>query len=206
MLSFFKSSKKKTQQKGRAFYERENLIQTIDELIEILFLSESDKLLSTKTHIQFHGKELKLINRNNIDDILGGEAYILYPDNNIDGHEVYFYRMKSEHLKFLVQVHFINDNFFLAGTKVYADALLSDHDKQRVVQQIINKYDLKDENSTTFSVQDPEKNIIWTKEDIFFHIGYLFNNNTCKDLKNRYYGLGKPKPGQEIKNTLDNLI
>lgn len=206
MSSIFRSSKKKTHQKGRAFYDRENLIQTIDELIDILSVSDNKNVEKTETDILFHGMKLGNINLKTLSKDMGEESYKLKPENNIDGHEVHFFRMKSEHLKFLIQVHFINSEFFLAGTKVYSDALLSDNDKQRIVKQISDKYQQETGDSAEFVFGDPHGNILWTKDDVFFHINYLRCSDICDELKRRYYGLGKPKPGQNIKNTLDNII
>ncbi len=207
MLSFFKSSKKKNTQKGKAFYERENLVQTIEELNEILSMLDSDDNINGKDPLLFQGKEFNTINKNILEEYFGEESFILNPDNNISEHEVYYYRITSEHLKFLIQIHFIDNQFFLAGTKVYSDSLLSNNDKQRVIKNITNKYYPEaDSNLTEFNIVDPEGNILWTKDDIFYHINYLYNNSTCQQLKKQYFGLGKPQSGQEIKNTLDSLI
>lgn len=206
MLSFFKSSKKKPQQKGRAFYERENLIQTIDELNDILAISDNENLDVTNNKILFHGKELDEIKLADLEDLLGETSFVFNPDNSIEGHEVYYFRLKSEHLKFLIQVHFIDDEFFLAGTKIYSDTLLSKNDKQRVVQQIVDKYGQKGNGITEFMFKGSEGNILWTNDDVFFHINYLKCEGMCEKLKKKYYGISKPKPGQEIKDTLDSLI
>lgn len=207
MLSFFKSSKKKSVRKGKAFYDRENLIQTIDELYVILSLLKSDDSIVTKEPILFQGKELSSINIKNLGELFGDESYILTPENGISDHKVYYYRIKSEHLKFLVQLHFIKNEFFLAGTKVYSDNLLTDNDKLKVIEKIRAKYCPELHSSIyEFKIRDKEGNTLWTQEDVFFHINCLYNNSTCQQLKEQYSGHVKPKPGQEIKNTLDNII
>lgn len=207
MLSFFKSNKKKTVKKGLAFYERESIVQTIDELIEVLSLLDSNCEINSKIPIQFQNKSLSSINKKTLDEDFGEESFILHPENNIDGHEVYFYRITSEHLRFLIQIHFINDNFFLASTKVYSDALLSQNDKNNVIAKINSKYcpNIVFDNPI-IEVKDLDGNILWTKDDVFFYINYLHNTSICSTLKERYYGIGKPISGQEIKNTLDDLI
>lgn len=208
MLSFFKSNKKKTITKGRAFYERESLIQTIDEIIDILsHLDTKKNTIKSKHPIQFQNKALDSIIEKELEKDFGEESFILHPNNDIEGHVVYYYRIRSEYLRFLIQLHFIDGEFFLASTKVYADVLLSKKDKQSVLSNIYNKYCPQIECSDSeIEIVDPEGNILWTKDDVFFHINYLHNNKCCKKLLKQYLGLGKPKPGQEIKNTLDDLI
>ncbi len=207
MLSFFKSKNRKPTKKGKAFYERENLIQTIDELIEILSMLDFEDNIKGKVPILFQGKEFNTINKNTLEEFFGEESFLLNPDNSVSGHEVFYYRRSSEHLKFLIQIHFIDDQFFLAGTKIYSDALLSNNDKQKVIKNITDKYHPDaDAGMQEFNIMDPDGNILWSKDDIFYHINYLYNSAYCQQLKKQYWGLGKPKDGQEIKNTLDDLI
>ena len=207
MLSFFKSNKKKTPKKGRAFYERENLIQTIDELKILLNLLDSDKPTKSDANFLFQGKELDTISEKNLDKDFGEESFLLEPDNNVVDHIVYYYRITSGHLRFLIQIHFIKSEFFLASTKVYSDSLLSKNDKQKVVSRIVSKYSPEaDEDTLEFNIKDPIGNILYTKDDVYYYINYLANNSVTKELKRKYADYLAPSPVNEIKDTLDNLI
>ncbi len=207
MLSFFKSSKKKTPKKGKTFYERENLIQTVKELNNCLDHLDSSKATQTSSDIQFQGFELDAIHEKNLEKDFGEESYCLVPNSGITNHLIYYYRITSQHLRFLIQIHFIDDQFFFAATKVYSDALLSAADKQRVLKQIITKYyPDADEHTIEFDIEDPNGNILFTQDDVYYYIKYLANNNTSQNLKKKYAGYTGPKPGQEIKDTLDRLI
>ncbi|NQU31980.1 MAG: hypothetical protein HQ521_02000 [Bacteroidetes bacterium] len=207
MLSFFKSTKKKSPKKGQSLYHRENLIQTIDELNYVLSHLDSPKNTKSKLNLLFQNKELESIQVKNLVGDFGEESFLLEPDSGIQGHKVYFYRISSEHLKFLIQIQFVEDQFFFAATKVYSESLLSDKDKQNVIKRIIDKYyPDADVNTINFSIEDPKGNILFTHEDIYYYLKYIANNEVSKKLKMQYSGYVKPTSGEEIKDTLDNLI
>ena len=139
MLSLFKSSKNKAPKKGATFYHRENKIQTIEELNTILKRLSSTTSTISKSTILFQGLELDSISMESLENDFGEESFILEPDSEILDHKVYYYRITSGGLRFLIQIHFIGSQFFFATTKVYSESLLSDDDKQKVSRQIISK-------------------------------------------------------------------
>jgi len=207
MLSFFKSSKKKTFKKGKSFYERENLIQTVKELTNVLDHLDSSKTTKTNSSILFQGFELDSIIEKNLEKDFGEESYCLETDSGISDHRIYFYRITSQHLRFLIQIHFIKDLFFFSATKVYSDALLSNSDKQKVLKQIISKYyPDADANTFDFDIEDPAGNVLFTQDDVYYYIKYLANNSTSQNLKIQYAGYERSNPKKEIKDTLDKLI
>ncbi len=203
----FKSTKKKTPKKGQSFYHRENLIQTIEELNSVLSHLDSSKTTKTKADIIFKGFELDSIFEENLENDFGEESFLLEPDSGITGHKIYFYRISSEHFRFLIQLHFIDDNFFLASNKVYSESLMSDSDKTKVIQQITKKYYPEaDSKVKEFDLEDPKGNILFTHDDIYYYIKYIPNNAINQKLKKQYSGFTKPEAGLEIKETLDDLI
>lgn len=203
----FKSNKKKTPKKGQSFYHRENLIQTIEELNNVLNHLGSSKTTKTISEIIFKGYNLDSIFEKDLENNFGEESFLLEPDSGITGHKIYYYRISSEHFRFLIQLHFIDDKFFFAGNKVYAETLLSDYDKQKVIKQITSKY-YPDASSELieFNIEDPKGNILFTHDDIYYYIKYIPNNSINKALKKQYAGFAKPEVGLEIKETLDDLI
>ncbi len=203
----FKSNKKKKEKKGQSFYHRENIIQTIEELNTVLRHLNSSKTSKTNSDIIFKGLDLNAIDENNLEKDFGEQSFILEPESGIPGHKIYYYRISSEHFRFLIQLHFINDQFFFACNKVYAESLLSDIDKQKVIKQIRNKYcpDAKKE-IVEFDIEDSKGNILFTTDYVYFYIKYIPNNAINKKLKKQYAGYAKPEAGIEIKETLDDLI
>jgi len=207
MLSFFKSSKKKTPKKGASFYHRENLIQTIEELNTILNRLEASDTRKSKSNILFQGFELDAILEQNMERDFGEESFILEPDSEISNHIVYYYRIVSGNLRFLIQIHFIDNQFMFASNKVYSDALLSISDKQKVVKQITSKY-FRDADKETimFNLEDTKGNILFTHDHMYYYINYLPNNAINQKLKKQYEGYKKVDAAQEVNDTLDRLI
>jgi len=207
MLSFFKSSKKGKHNKDRTTYDRENLIQTIDELNHILNRLKSNGKIQSKSKLLFQGKELDNIFQKTLNKQFGEEEYILVPDNGIIDHKIYYYRIRTKELSFLSQLHFIKDQFFLAGTKIYSATRLSNKDKQKLINQIRARY-CPDEIilEPECKIEDPDGNILWTRDDVFFHINYLANNSVSNSLINQSMGLAGNNIVVDIDTSLDNLI
>ena len=207
MLSFFKKLTKEAPKKGSSFYDRENLIQTIDELTNMLNQLNSDSHILTKSDIVFQGFDLSSINIKNLEKDFEEEDFILEPNSGISNHKIFFYKITSDHLKFLIQIHFTDDQFFFAGTKVYSESLLSTKDKNRISQQIENKYDINaDIKDFAFNIVDSKGNVIYTNENIYLFIKYVPNNKINKNLSKAFSNYKKPDATQEINDTLDRLI
>jgi len=207
MFSFFKSSKNKTSQKGSSFYHRENLIQTIEELNNLLNRLHSSETNKSNANILFQGIELDSINKKNLENYFGEESFILEPDSEILNHTVYYYRIVSGNLRFLIQVHFIDNQFMFASNKVYSDALLSVNDKLKVVKQITSKYfPDADKETIMFNLKDAKGNILFTHDHVYYYINYLPNNAINQKLLKQYKGYKKIDAAQEVSDTLDRLI
>ncbi len=207
MLSFLKPSKKKTPGKGKSFYDRENAIQTINELNNFLDYLNSSKTTKISSNILFQGFELDSIVEKNLKKDFGEAAYCLEPDNGIHNHKIYYYRTSSQHLRFIIQIHFIESQFFFANIKAYSDSFLSIPDKQKVIEQIINKYFPDADNQTfEFALVDGKGNVLITHDHMYYNIRYLANNSLSQKLKKQYAEHESPRPRQEIIDTLDKLI
>ncbi len=200
MLSIFRKKENKKPKKGSSFYLRENRIQTVDELKKYINLTDSEKLMVTDTLIEFNGLKLKEITLEAIKDLLGEEAFVLDTESHIEGRKVYFFRLTSEHLKFLLQLHFIN-------TMVHGNSLLSENDKKKLTNRIITKYcPDADVDTLTFKIKDPEGNVLYTEDDVFYIINYIANNKLTKELKVKYKNYMPPTSEDSLKETLDELI
>ncbi len=140
MLNFFNSKKKKKQHRGNDYYHRENLIQTIDVLIkELKMLDSPDSIISSKP-LLFQNQQLNSISINNLKIDLGKEQFLLDPESKIKGHNIRYYRKASGNLRFLQQLHFIDDKFFFAATKISSENILLISDKNNIIDSIKKKY------------------------------------------------------------------
>lgn len=208
MLSFFKSSKKRTQKKGGSFYHRENIILTTEELEKLFDQYNSESIVKTNTQIQIQGNNLDNITTKNIKTLFGEESFITEEnDDFIDNHSIYFYRYTSQQLRFLTQIHFSNNEFFLAATKVYADHILSDKEKQDVFNRLKNKYCPDNKNiKKEFNIEDKLGNLLSTYDDMYFYIRYIPNNKTIFSIKNHLKEFSKKDTEMNADNELDKLI
>ena len=207
MHSLFRSKKTKTKRKSESFYHRENLIQTEFELSKVLGYLDSAGAIKSKSDILFRGIELGSIDKKIMERELGKEFFLLKPDSNISGHEICFYHISFEGLRFLAQLHFIDGQFFFAANKVYSDMFLSDSDKDKIVSRIKNKYcPDADREMIEFELIDDHGNILSSNDNVYYFIRYLANNNTSQKLKAKYEGYERPVAEQENKNQLDSLI
>ena len=209
MSFFFRSSKKKKQSKskGESYYDRENVIQNEFELSKVLRYLDAADALKTKSSILLLEHELASVNKNSLFTEFGKESFLLKPNSGISGHEIYFYHISSDGLRFLVQLHFIDDNFFFAANKVYSDMFLSDSDKEKIISRIKIKYFREDNiEEDELVIVDNEGNVLYTRDNVYYFIRYLANNKTSQGLKKQYKGFERPDPGQETKDKLDRLL
>ncbi len=208
MLRIFKPKKKQNRNtRGKDYYHRENLIQTRDELSKILELLDSPNIINTSNNLVFHNKELTAITVNDLETDYGKESYILDPESGINGHEIYYYRIISGTFRFLLQLHFIDNKFFFAGTKIATENEMLQSDKKIIIDSVKKRYcideDCKDE---TFKIKDPQGNILTSHDNIFYYIKYLVNNEISRKLQSQYSQHGGNGLGEDLDSTLDGLI
>ncbi len=208
MASLFKSSKKNAHKKGASFYHRENLLLTIQDFNEAISHFDNESIINTDLKIQIQGCFLENITPKIIKTIFGEEAYKLTDGLKfIQNHSIYYYRYSTHQFKFLTQLHFCDKDFFFAATKVYSDHILSDYEKQEIINSIKNKYcSYKDTINFKFDIIDKSGNLLSTYDDMYLYIRYIPNNDTVEFFKNKFKGYLKPKTGSSLKDDIDKLF
>lgn len=197
MASWFKKFKKSvpiTTSSGSTYYKRENNIQNVTDLKEILSGAPKIPELKTDVGITLNNISLSGITVSAIKKKFGTPSYIL-KNEEIDSHVVYFYKESVAYYKFMIQYHFINNKFFFAGNKISSMGVLNDEDKVKVISRISKKYLGKEYDPSKgwlMKVKDPDGNIIYTIDDVYFHLYYLANNKTTEELI-KHYGDVKPQ-------------
>ena len=192
MTSFFKKFKKSlplVSTKNATYYNRENQIENLSDLKNVLEAAPEIKALKTSTDFTFNNIPLLNISQNLLITKFENPVFILDNDGEIKGHKVFFYRESIDYYRFLIQYHFIDGDFFFATNKISSVTILSDVDKQKIIDRINNKYlDQKsgDNKSLTIKIIDPNNSIIFTRDDVYFHINYLAGNKTTKALIDAY--------------------
>ena len=192
MASIFRKFKKKLPKvtsKSSAYYERENSLPDLADLKKALEGASDLKGLVSKTEFTFNALPLAKITSQLIKSKYGSPNYTLSNSESIDGHKVMFYKQSVQYYKFLIQYHFIDNQFFFASNKISSLAVLSDEDKQKVVNRLSKKYlDLNYSDIKSLSVKliDPNNSIIYTRDDVYFHINYLAGNDKTNQLIKEY--------------------
>jgi|GEM_PF-2716221 len=206
MFSFFKKPKKKHLTKNSTFYHRENIIQNLADLKNVL---TSSAKFTTSHPLTFQGLPLESIDYRSLEERMGEESYILDHEDVIADHQVYFYRKNVEKYKLLIQVHYINDVLCFISTKFSADNLLTVSEKEKIISQLLHNYpDIKlEKNVFDFKFSDAKGNKISATDNVFFYVNYCPMNKSIEKLRADILG-GKyiDTAIAEEKDTLDKFI
>jgi hypothetical protein len=201
MFSFFKSNKNRPTTVKSTYYIREGLIHTTEDLVKILSPQKSHDTIKGKATNEIKFKNLPLVNLSEKMIINAMENPVYIHDNSdvIKGHRILFYKEDVEFYRFLIQFHFIYNDFFFVSNKVSSSGMLSNNEKSKIVNQLKRKYlDDKPENGNSFllNLEDRNGSILNTVDDVYFYVNYLSGGDLTNKLKQRYtdFNTDNPKP------------
>ena len=182
MFSFFSKFKKKPLQKNSAFYYRENQIQNVDDLKTVFNKKAS---VITNHPILYQGLTLDKILAVEREKQFAEESFMLDHNEVIPGHFIYFYKKSVEKYSLLMQLHFINETFIYANTKVGSESLVSDKDKQKISNQLLQHYPdvVVSNNTLEYEFMDIQGNIISTRDHMYLFINYYPNTTAVDKLR-----------------------
>ena len=182
MLSFFGKPKNKSLTTNSPQYYRENNIPVLEDLKAVLNKKTNNV---TKNKILYQGLALDKINIKELEKYFGKETLLLDHTDKIRGHKVYFYRKNVENYKLIIQLHFIEDIFFYASTKVSSESQVTDKDKQKICATLLSHYpDIPiSTNSFEYEFMDTQGNIVFTRDHIYLYINYYANNTAVDRLR-----------------------
>jgi hypothetical protein len=192
MASLFKRFKKKlpvATTKNTAYYNRENLIQTVSDLHRILMGAPDIKGFKTEKELTFNNTPLLEITPRVLKTSFDTPSNVLDHSSVIPGHKVIFYKDSVAHYKFLIQYHFIDEQFFFASNKISSMTILSESDKEKITGRISRKYidgKKQDDKISVLKVTDPNGSIVYTVDDVYFYLHYLPENDVKKMLLGQY--------------------
>ncbi|MBU3926692.1 MAG: hypothetical protein KKB74_02720 [Bacteroidetes bacterium] len=182
MFSFFSKLKKKPLQKNSAFYYRENQIQNVDDLKTVF---NKKATVITNHPILYQGLNLDKILAAEREKQFAEESFMIDHNEVIPGHLIFFYKKSVEKYTLVMQLHFINDTFFFANTKVGSESLVSDKEKQKISNQLLHHYPdvIVPNNTFEYEFKDTQGNIISTKDHIYLYISYYANSSAVDKLR-----------------------
>ncbi|NOY51472.1 MAG: hypothetical protein GXO88_13040 [Chlorobi bacterium] len=201
MFSFLKSKKYKPTTVKSTYYIRECLIHTSEDLIKILNPKKGGDTIEEKVRDEIKFKDLPLLNLSEKMIINAMENPVYIHDNSevIKGHRVLFYKEDVEFYRFLIQFHFIYNDFFFVSNKVSSSGMLSNNEKSKIVNQLKRKY-LSDKpqkgDSFLLNLEDKNGSVLNTIDDVYFYVNYLSGIELTNKLKQRYsdFNADNPKP------------
>lgn len=213
MLSFFKSQKNSPQNTLKsAFYIREGLIHNISDLNKLLVPEQIDGTLVTNTESEINFKNFSLIGLTEKQIIAQMNQPIFINDNSVvlNGHKILFYKLDVDHYSFLVQFHFIDNQFFFVSNKVMSTGVLSNKEKSKVVNQLKNKYLLNtamEHDNFLLNLTDKNGSMLNIIDDVNFYVNYLCECPTTNKLRKRYYESAKPETkDHNFEDTIDKYF
>ncbi|PKP33212.1 MAG: hypothetical protein CVT99_01805 [Bacteroidetes bacterium HGW-Bacteroidetes-16] len=182
MLSLFGKPKNKSLTTNSSQYHRENNILIFDDLKAVLNKKTN---IITKNQILYQGLTLDKINMKELEKYFDKETFLLDHTDKIRGHKVYFYRKNVENYKLTIQLHFIEDIFFYASTKVSSESQVTDKDKKKICATLLSHYpDIPiSTDSFEYEFMDTQGNIISTRDHIYLYINYYANNTAVDRLR-----------------------
>jgi len=189
-IKFFRNLKKKlsfsSKNHSSKYYFQQNVIKDKADLKLTLNPLPKTEVYKSAGSFLFNEIPLKEITHKTLKAKLGTPAYVLWNDDQIPKHRIYFYRERFGSYKFLMQYHFIEKRFVFACNRISSHNGLSKNDREEIVRQLLLKYtDLEiKEPKDDFEVKmiDKEGNIIFTYDSVYFYVNYLPNNENTQHL------------------------
>ncbi|NOX85573.1 MAG: hypothetical protein GXO86_06375 [Chlorobi bacterium] len=205
-IRFFRRLKRKlrfsSKSHGSRYYFQQNVIKDMADLKLTLNPLPKTKVVESDKSFLFNEIPLREITYKTLKAKRGSPAYILWNDEQIPKHRVYFYREHFGSYKFLMQYHFIEKRFVFACNRISSHNGLTNSDKEEIIRQLLTKYtglEIK-KSKSNFEVKliDKEGNIIFTYDSVYFLVNYLPNNENTRHLI-KEFGLET-----EIRESLSN--
>lgn len=194
MLSFLKS-RKRNSSRGRSYYERENMVHTLNDLISICN-PVSNQQYSTSGIIKYNGIALNEADEKRVLKLFGKPNHIIDDIENLNNYKVLFYRHTVDKFKFLMQFHYHKNSFFFVSNMVTSTGVLSQLDKMSFINRITNKYfpelKLDFQQGLDIQITDKVNNFIKVVDGVNFKVNYVNYSSVNKQIINN------PKFSNEI--------
>jgi len=189
-IRFFRRLKRKlsfsSKSHGSRYYFQQNVIKDKADLKLILNPLPKTEVFKSDKSFLFNEIPLGEITYKTLRSKLGSPSYILWNDEQIPKHRIYFYREHFGSYKFMMQYHFIEKRFVFACNRISSHNGLTTNDKVEIIRQLLIKYtdlensELKDDFEV--KLMDKDGNIIFTYDSVYFFVNYLPNNENTQHL------------------------
>ncbi len=216
-MALFNLFPKKKKKSGRtthsAYYLRENMIQNVSDLLMAVQpnLDECPSKWESKMALLFNAIEFKNITPEIVTQQMGEPVFIHDNSQSVEGHQVIFYRDEVDYFRFLVQIHFINNQFVFISSKISTSGVLSEENKTKIAKKVLSKFfeanEIEKLDSFTICITDESKNVIYTKDDVYFYVNYVYAGTHLQKIVTHFEGLSGLNTGKtDFTDTLDKYI
>lgn len=171
----FSKKKYRYLQSRESFYEGRNFLSSYSRLSSIVkYTSTND--LDTKKSIKFYGLDFGISMKKAIGH-LGKPNYVSKHSTLLRKHKAIYYRINIAQVKCILQLHFLNDQFFLGLIEIRSS---DEQVKNEVTSLISRKYGMED-GRWNGSIKDASDNRIELKDDIVPYIVYLSGDEQIRE-------------------------
>lgn len=206
MKSFFRRNKR-LQEYVRSKCSTENLIRNVEEFRTIFSVFEDTDIIHGKTGILLNNNRLDSIDLYSLEKKFGKRKYRLSLKSGMPKHSVHFIEIGSAPYKFSVQLHFTDEHFFFASSRLASEASLLEKDKQIIIESIRENYCPDGQcQENEFAVKDMDGNIISVVDDVNFYINYIPNVPGSQKLRDQFLKNSEQKRRMELKESLRSFL
>lgn len=175
MITSFSKKKSRYLQSRESFYESRNFLSTYSRVSSIVQDTSTNSLTTDKT-IKFYGLDFGVSIKKAMEH-LGKPNYVSKANTLLRKHKTIFYRISIAQVKCILQLHFVQDQFFLGLIEIRST---EKEVKREVTQLIKQKYGI-DQEQWTGAIYDGDKHQIELKNDIVPYIVYKSGDADLKE-------------------------
>ena len=206
-MGFLFSKKSKTV-RGFSYYDRENLVHNLKELISITD-TKSTLQFTTAENIKYKDLSLNEIDEKWVLNTFDKPDFTIKDFEALNNYRVLFYRHLVGKFNFLLQFHFYKDNFFFVSNNVTTAGPLNRPDKELFINRLASKYalDLKLDSQQDFDIKITDKinNFITINDSVSFRVSYINYATTSQQILNNPDFL-EENPDEDIETQIDEFF
>jgi hypothetical protein len=162
-------------QNRESFYEGRNYLSNYERL-KSLVSGTSTNQISTKKPIKFYGLEFGASLKQAMSH-LGKPNYVSKKNSLMSKHKTIYYRITIAQVKCILQLHFLQDKFFLGVIEIRR---ASEEFKREITDLIRRKYNIENDNWVG-KIVDNNAHKIELKDDIVPYIMYQSGHAMVKE-------------------------
>jgi len=195
--------KKNISSRGLSYYERENLVHTLQDLKSVCS-PRGKNIYTTDKTIMFNNLVLSEITEQILISVFGEVEYTLSTFEDIDNYNTIFYRHIVGGINYLMQFHFYEDTLLFVNNKISKSFVFNSADRKTIVKKIQEKYipniDINFSNGFDLQISGANNNLLYINDSVDFSIIYINNSQVLKDL------LRKEKTDPDLDTTFEGII